>query len=1777
MRQRVVRRRSRRQLLLSALLVLVLGVPVAIALLHEGFPASDVQLRARAVWVTNSADATTGRLNARIQELDASVSMPNGDVTVLQDGDTVFLHDRVSGSFGRVDPSYTDVRESVPTPPGSTSAMGGGRIAILEPNEGRLWTLEAAGPLSFDPAAQEPELVLGPGAQISVTPDGAVVGFSPSTGVLTRVDRPGAAPEQQELGASFADAELTTVGERAFVLDRDGNRLFFEDASVIAFQEPVVRSQLPGPESERIVLAGSSGLLEVPFGGGGPARLGPELSGGGQSLDAVARPVNIGECAHGAWAASRTVLRQCRGAEAEQQTLEQAPEGPIMFRVNRDVVALNDIRTGNTWLPQENLRLVENWQDIVPPKDQQGGDGDQEASEESFEDTLTERSDENHPPELIDDRFGVRAGAVAFLPVLDNDTDPDGDIITITEIQGQVSEALGRLRLVDQGRALQFEAAPGASGELTVGYRGTDGRPGGVAQANVTITILAGEAVNRPPVQRHNATITVEAGKQTTYNVLADWQEPDGDPIYLQSAAATDASGVSFTPDGRITFTATGAELGPRTVVYTVSDGETRAEGTLAVEVGAPGTLDPIGTPDFARGVAGTTITAQPLVNDLSPSGAPLEIVEIRELGSSSSGASLNTELGTVSYRSETPGTHYVQYTLRAGMNDSIGLIRFDVLDPAGVDGEIAAVQDVAFVRPERSTTVPVLANDMAVSDDVLSVQTVEPSDQARIAGVAVELVENQLVRITAPTAFAEPVRIGYTATDGERTADGEIVLVPVEPIANHQPPVARDDTRKVRVGDYTSVPVLDNDVHPDAANMTLDHQLLDPDIGDGFAFASGDRVRFQAPQEPGTYSLGYIVTDEYGEQASARVTFQVVADDESANRPPTPADQTVRVFEGASVLVNVPVTGIDPDGDSVSLKSVLTAPALGTVRSETETSFVYEAFPGSAGTDELRYEVVDGYGQRAEGVIRVAVVPRAEQTLPPVAVDDQLVARPGSLVAVPALANDSDPGGYPIELVDDFTGADPALQPRIDGDAVLVRVPEQGAFATLPYSITNGQGGSDQGWINITIDPNAPLAPPTAKDQVVPATAFDGRDHAIVDVREGASNPTGPVADLRVELSGPAAGLARVESDGTVRVAPSDRRQIIAFTLTSPESGLSGSGFIMVPRRVTDADKRQSPYLRPELPPQQTRVDTPIRWNVNDLVVADSGNRISVIEPEKAWAEQSDGSPVALDGEQLQFVPKPGFRGTASITFLASDAKGPNDDKAGVATIRLQITVGDPELHDVAPTFVTPQISIEAGSERTVDLAAATGHPNPAVVPQVRFSGLSGEAGGVTASLSGQQLQVRAGLQAQVGTIVPLQITYSFRDFTKTGTVNVTVVSSSQPPPRTVPDEADALRGQTVELDVVSNDFNPFPDTPLQLLEAGDVSASDTGASVSAVGGRIRVSTGGTFIGEISIRYRIADGTGDPNREAFGTARVRVRDVPSAPGSVALAAEGTGTLRASWDLSASNGEPIEEYELVLTPQGGGATITRSVGAADGYTFTAADGLNGGTAYTLQVRARNAIGWGPLSAVSPPATPLDRPSAPRNVQVHDASAPAGATSGELQVSWQAPEQTGGGLNGYRVTLVDSGRSWDLGAESTGFTLTGLSVPEGGESVYRVTVTAVNGVGEATSDVASGTLRYRNQDVSATLSRGAYLEDDSYAFRVQATGMDAAREYTLVCFIDGREEGRERVAGSQLQIGWESDDDDECAARNRDRNLAVEIYDDRGQHVATTNVVSGWGE
>ena len=62
------------------------------------------------------------------------------------------------------------------------------------------------------------------------------------------------------------------------------------------------------------------------------------------------------------------------------------------------------------------------------------------------------------------------------------------------------------------------------------------------------------------------------------------------------------------------------------------------------------------------------------------------------------------------------------------------------------------------------------------------------------------------------------------------------------------------------------------------------------------------------------------------------------------------------RAVAGDTIKLRVPGVGVDPDGDPVTLTGLGSAPTLGRVVQYGANSIEYQAYPGSAGTDEFSY-----------------------------------------------------------------------------------------------------------------------------------------------------------------------------------------------------------------------------------------------------------------------------------------------------------------------------------------------------------------------------------------------------------------------------------------------------------------------------------------------------------------------------------------------------------------------------------------------------------------------------------------------------------------------------------------------------------------------------------------------------------------------------------------------------------------------------------------------------
>lgn len=206
------------------------------------------------------------------------------------------------------------------------------------------------------------------------------------------------------------------------------------------------------------------------------------------------------------------------------------------------------------------------------------------------------------------------------------------------------------------------------------------------------------------------------------------------------------------------------------------------------------------------------------------------------------------------------------------------------------------------------------------------------------------------------------------------------------------------------------------------------------------------------------------------------------------------------------------------------------------------------------------------------------------------------------------------------------------------------------------------------------------------------------------------------------------------------------------------------------------------------------------------------------------------------------------------------------------------------------------------------------------------------------------------------------------------------------------------------------------------------------------------------------------------------------VPDVPTAPTNVA-GTVAPKLVRVTWTMPNPNGSTIDRYDVQIgTAKAGpfspasGCTPTLTPNSNTVWTCDITPLLDG-TAYYVQVRAHNAVGNGPWSAVAGPFTTPSAPSAP--------AAPTGTAGNEqVTLTWKAPANGGSPITGYLVQQRVSGTATWFAVTAPScpqpFT-TGLSCVIDGltnNTGYVFRVAAVNAVGTGTWSAASAVLTPR---------------------------------------------------------------------------------------------------
>ncbi len=475
----------------------------------------------------------------------------------------------------------------------------------------------------------------------------------------------------------------------------------------------------------------------------------------------------------------------------------------------------------------------------------------------------------NDAPVANDDSAVTDEDTPVTIDVLPNDTDVDGDTLTI--VNASVPAEQGTVEIVD-GK-LVFTPAENFNGEANINYTVSDGALEDSAEVSVTVN-----PVNDAPVANDDNAVTDE-DTPVTINVLPNDTDIDGDTLTIVNASVPAEQGTVEIVDGKLVFTPADNFNGEATISYTVYDGVLEDSAEVSVTVN-PVNDAPVANDDSAATDEDTPVTIDVLTNDTDVDGDTLSIVN----------ASVPAEQGTVEIVDGklvfTPADNFngeatISYTVSDGALEDEAQVSVTVnpINDAPVANDDSAVTD-----EDTPVTIDVLLNDTDIDGDTLTIVNASvPADQG-----TVKIVDGKLV-FTPADNFNGEATISYTVSDGE-LEDSAQVSVTVNPL--NDAPVANDDSAATDEDTPVTINVLPNDTDVDGDTLTIVNASVPADQGT-VEIVDGKLVFTPADNFNGEATISYTVSDGVLED-SAEVSVTVNPINDVPTVENTIADQSL-------------------------------------------------------------------------------------------------------------------------------------------------------------------------------------------------------------------------------------------------------------------------------------------------------------------------------------------------------------------------------------------------------------------------------------------------------------------------------------------------------------------------------------------------------------------------------------------------------------------------------------------------------------------------------------------------------------------------------------------------------------------------------------------------------------------------------------------------------------------------------------------------------------------
>ncbi len=591
--------------------------------------------------------------------------------------------------------------------------------------------------------------------------------------------------------------------------------------------------------------------------------------------------------------------------------------------------------------------------------------------------TIRNDDGSNKAPVARSDDYATNEDVVLNVPapgVLQNDSDPDGDLLTASLQSGT---SFGTLVLAANG---SFVYTPGAdfSGSDEFTYVANDGR-GGTATAAVPLSVTP---VNDAPRASADTWITPVSTTLVVPapGVLGNDVDPDGDAMNVQLAAAPAFGSVVLAADGSFTYMPNPGLDGVDSFTYRANDATSSgAVTTVTIGIGGPpsAALVPL---------ADAYVTAAKSSNNYG------NATELRVRG--------GTKLERSYLRFEVTGFPVVR----------AAKLRFYATDGSPDGGAVIPVANeyVGTTTPWIETglkwiNAPSLtASPVAALGNVVAGRWVEVDLSAAVGG-------NGTYCFALSGASANLAR--YHSKEAANKPQLVIERGNSNGVPGNQPPVAGADSYTASEDAALSVSapgLLANDSDPDADALSV-IGVGNPAHGTVSVQATGAFTYTPAANYQGGDGFTYTLSDGRGGTSTGSVTLAVTA----ANDAPVGLADTYVTGPDVPLTVASPgLLGNDTDVDGDALSAVLVdSTASGTLSLGSSGAFTYTPNSGFTGTDSFTYKANDGTSQSAVVTvdITVAAAPTGTVTF--------VEAQSGGSAGIATVATAAPIGGVPGQL----------------------------------------------------------------------------------------------------------------------------------------------------------------------------------------------------------------------------------------------------------------------------------------------------------------------------------------------------------------------------------------------------------------------------------------------------------------------------------------------------------------------------------------------------------------------------------------------------------------------------------------------------------------------------------------------------------------------------------------------------------------------------------------